>query len=58
MGWLIERAVPVDGLVVDPYAGSCSTLIAARLSGRYAIGIEADPRHIAPAIERLGNAPA
>ena len=58
MGWLIERAVPVEGLVIDPYAGSCSTLLAARLSGRYAIGVEADPRHIAPAIERLRNTPA
>ena len=58
MGWLIERAVPVGGLVVDPYAGSCSTLIAARLSGRFAIGVEADHRHIASAIERLSNGPA
>jgi len=56
MGWLIERAVPPGGLVIDPYAGSCSTLIAARMSGRYAIGIEADPRHIAPAVARLRSA--
>jgi hypothetical protein len=53
MGWLIERAVPPGGLVIDPYAGSCATLIAARLSGRYAIGIEADQRYIAPAVARL-----
>lgn len=53
MGWLIERAVAVGGLVLDPYAGSCSTLVAAMLSGRYAIGIEADERHIGSAVERL-----
>lgn len=55
MGWLIERAVPAGGLVIDPYAGSCSTLIAARLTGRYAIGIEADARHIPAAIARLSQ---
>lgn len=58
MGWLIERAVKPGGLVLDPYAGSCSTLLAARLSGRYAIGVEADPRHIGPAIDRLRSTPA
>jgi len=39
--------------VIDPYAGSCSTLLAARACGRYAIGIELDKRHIAPAVKRL-----
>lgn len=58
MGWLIERAVKPGGLVLDPYAGSCSTLLAARLSGRYAIGVEADPRHIGPSIDRLRSTPA
>lgn len=53
MGWLIYAHTAEGSLVLDPYAGSCSTLIAARLAGRYAIGFEADPRHIAPAIARL-----
>ena len=55
MGWLIERATKPGDLVIDPYAGSCSTLIAARLLGRHAIGIEADERNIGPAIRRLST---
>jgi site-specific DNA-methyltransferase (adenine-specific) len=39
---LIEYACPPGGLVLDPFAGSCSTGIAARLTGRHAVLIEAD----------------
>lgn len=37
---LISYGCPPGGLVIDPMAGSCSVLEAARLSGRSAIGIE------------------
>lgn len=42
---LIEYACPPDGLVVDPFAGSGSTLMTARMIGRRAVGIEANEKY-------------
>jgi len=40
-------------LIVDPFAGSGTTLLAARLEGRRAIGAEVDPKAFALAVKRL-----
>lgn len=53
MRWLIETYTTPDDLIVDPYAGSCATLLAARSLGRFAIGIELDPQYIPLSVARL-----
>lgn len=57
MGFLVCAHTQPGDLVIDPYAGGCSTLLAARLAGRYAIGVELDEAYIAPAIKRLREQP-
>lgn len=52
MRWILAR-LPA-GLVLDPSAGSGTTLVAAREAGRRAIGIEIDERHCEVAAARLG----
>ena len=51
---LIETFSAPGGLVLDPFAGSGSTLLAARMLGRPYLGIELDAGYHAIATERLG----
>lgn len=52
---LIEFSVPVGGKVVDPFAGSGTTLLAAKLSGRIAVGVEANEKYAEAAARRLSQ---
>nr|WP_237527026.1 MULTISPECIES: site-specific DNA-methyltransferase [unclassified Streptomyces] len=52
---LLQYACPPGGLVVDPFAGSCSTLDAARRLGLPAIGIERNEAHAEKGAERLAE---
>jgi site-specific DNA-methyltransferase (adenine-specific) len=50
---LIEAFCPKGGIVLDPFCGSGSTLVAAREIGRFFTGIELDRRHWGTAVRRL-----
>ena len=55
MEYLIKMVTPKGGVVLDPFAGSGSTLVAAKQNGFNYIGIELTPEYI-PIIEaRLKN---
>jgi DNA modification methylase len=43
MKWLVKLVCPKDGVTLDPYAGSGTTLVAAVEQGSHYIGIERDP---------------
>lgn len=48
---LLIYGCPPGGLVLDVFAGGCSTLVAARASGRRAVGIELREEQCARAVE-------
>lgn len=54
MAWLVRLITPPGGVVLDPFAGSGSTLVAARREGFGFIGIEREPEYVEIAEARAG----
>lgn len=52
---LLQYGCPPGGLVVDPFGGSCSTLLAARQLGLRAIAVEGHEPHAEAAASRLSE---
>jgi DNA modification methylase len=55
MQWLVKLACSAGGLVLDCFAGSGSTGVAALRCGRRFLGIERDPHYHAVALKRLAG---
>jgi len=54
MRWLVRLVTPPGGLVLDPFAGSGTTGIAAVLEGFEFVGVERDPEYARIARARVG----
>jgi site-specific DNA-methyltransferase (adenine-specific) len=57
MRYLVKLITPPGGAVLDPFAGSGSTLQAALAEGFSAVGIEREAEYVADIHRRLGTAP-
>lgn len=53
MAWLVKLVTPPGGTVLDPFAGSGSTIVAAQAEKFAAIGIEVNPDYVELAQSRL-----
>lgn len=53
MRWLVRLVTPAGGLVLDPFAGSGTTLVAALVEGRRVIGIEREAKYLPIVVGRV-----
>ena len=53
MRWLVRLVTPPEGIVLDPFCGSGSTLIAAAEEGFSFIGVDVSPEYCELAQKRL-----
>lgn len=56
MKFCVENGSPEGGIILDPFAGSGTTLVAAKMTGRNAIGIEISEEYAAVARRRIADA--
>lgn len=54
MRWLVRLVTPPGGTVLDPFAGSGTTLVAAKAEGFYAIGVEREAEYVEIIKARVG----
>jgi DNA modification methylase len=52
---IIKEVTPPGGVILDPFAGSGSTLVAAKREGFSYVGIEMEPEYIEIAKARTGS---
>lgn len=55
MRWLVRLVTPPDGLVLDPFAGSGTTGIAATVENKRCVMVERDPDYADIAVRRLSK---
>lgn len=53
--YLVSLSTPPGGLVLDPFCGSATTLVAARARGRRGVGIDVSEEYMVEAIRQLSD---
>jgi DNA modification methylase len=56
MRWLVRLVTPPDGVVLDPFAGSGTTVEAALLEGFHAVGVEYEAEYLPLIFQRIQRA--